>query len=214
MLQTMQQPAATEPSSTFASVLAALTAPGQKRAPARDLDGLEDDVATLTYERAVRAHSRFRTPEPGLHAVPQPADSEVLSIHEVFPADLEPASEAAPARTVWAANPEPQPPHDTSNARDRNLKCASITVRLSKEECAQLRRRAVEAGLTISAYLRSCSVEAESLRAQVKDTLAQMRAESPQENQVPAPRGSGRSIGWLRRLLSPRDHARRSIAQA
>jgi predicted DNA binding CopG/RHH family protein len=164
----------------------------------------------------MRAHSRFRAPDPGLRVVPQPADSEFLSIHEVFPADPEPASEAvpAPARTTLAVDAEPQSPHYTLKAHDRQLKCASITVRLSKEECAQLRRRAAEAGLTISAYLRSCSVEAESLRAQVKDTLAQMRAESPKENQVAAPRGSGRWFDWLRRLLWPRSRARRSIARA
>ena len=56
------------------------------------------------------------------------------------------------------------------------LKRASITIRLSTSECARLRARAAESGMTISAYLRSCTLEVESLRAQVKDTLAQLRS--------------------------------------
>jgi len=32
-----------------------------------------------------------------------------------------------------------------------------------------------EAGLTVSAYLRSCTFEAEALRAQVKEALAELR---------------------------------------
>jgi hypothetical protein len=32
---------------------------------------------------------------------------------------------------------------------ERDLKCASITIRVSKAENAQLRRRAAEAGLTV-----------------------------------------------------------------
>jgi hypothetical protein len=40
----------------------------------------------------------------------------------------------------------------------------------------QLRKRAADAGLSVSAYLRSCTFDAESLRAQVKDALARLRA--------------------------------------
>jgi hypothetical protein len=58
---------------------------------------------------------------------------------------------------------------------DRAVKRASITIRLSEPECAQLRQRAAEAGLTVSAYLRSCAFEVETLRTQVKQTLAQLR---------------------------------------
>ena len=54
---------------------------------------------------------------------------------------------------------------------------------MSEVESAQLRQRAAEAGLTISAYLRSCTFEAESLRAQVKETLAQLRAPSVRRRQ-------------------------------
>jgi hypothetical protein len=61
-------------------------------------------------------------------------------------------------------------------AVEQNLKRASITIRLSRSESAQLHQRAAEAGLTVSAYLRSCTFEVESLRAQVKETLAQLRS--------------------------------------
>src|ERR1700677_3463737 len=46
---------------------------------------------------------------------------------------------------------------------------------LSRAECARLHQRAAEAGLTVSAYLRSCMVEAEALRAQVKQALAELK---------------------------------------
>ncbi len=65
-------------------------------------------------------------------------------------------------------------------AGGRRLKTSSITIRLSEPECAQVRRRAAEAGLTVSAYLRSCVLEVEGLRTQVKETLAQLRtAQAP-----------------------------------
>jgi predicted DNA binding CopG/RHH family protein len=121
MLHAMQQTAAPAPSAksqSFAGMLAALAAPVQPYAPAWSDEDLADDYATLSYERALRSHSRYR-----------------------------------------------------------NLKSASITIRLSEAESAQLRKRAAEAGLTISAYLRSCTFEAESLRALVKDTLAQLRSD-------------------------------------
>ncbi len=81
---------------------------------------------------------------------------------------------AAPSTALaesWATN-------NPAAALERNLKSASITIRMSTSECEQLRKRAAEAGLTVSAYLRSCTFEAESLRALVKETLAQLRPEA------------------------------------
>jgi hypothetical protein len=117
-----------------------------------------------------------------------------------------------------AARPAPVAAAPTARAAfERELKCASITIRLSQDECAQLRQRAAEAGLTVSAYLRSCTFEAESLRAMVKDTLAQLRAattagkpvvaEKPREPQV-------RSLASrLARLANPW-HAAPRVANA
>jgi len=133
---------------SFAGLLASLAA-HQKREAAWDDEDLADDVATISYERALRAQARVR-PGNGAPRDPEP----VVSCREK-PAISNCRSDAPPA---------PKP-----------LKNASITIRLSETECAQLRQRAAEAGMTISAYLRSCTLEAESLRAQVKEALAELR---------------------------------------
>jgi hypothetical protein len=87
---------------------------------------------------------------------------------------------------------------------ERNLKDASITIRLSKAECAQLHRRAAEAGMTVSSYLRSCTFEAESLRAMVKDTLAQLRSVTAKTKPTDStPSRFARLTRWLRNLLTP-----------
>jgi hypothetical protein len=224
MLQTMQQPARSEPSPTFAGILAALAVPGQKRPPARDLDGLEDDVATLSYERALRVHTRYRTPDPTDRALTQPLEVERLHFDELH-SDVD-ASAAPTATAQLAFVPEAHVEAEAANevltlneastANDRNLKCASITIRVSKAECAQLRARATEAGLTISAYLRSCTLEAESLRAQVKDALAQLRSEEPREltpREIPADAAPARGP-WLGRLrFWPYTHERQESGQ-
>ena len=64
---------------------------------------------------------------------------------------------------------------------DREHKSASVTIRMGHAECAQLRKRAAAANLTVSAYMRSCILEAETLRAQVKEALAELRAATPEE---------------------------------
>ena len=201
----MQQPARAESSATFAGMLAAFATPGQKKPPARDLDGLEDDVATLSYERALRAHGRYRSPEASDHALTQPYKSERLSAEEppvlgdvpVAALRTSQASAFSPLEPELQTDPQSEFAH-TDSAYERNLKSASITIRLSKAECAQQRQRAAEAGLTISAYLRSCTVEAESLRAQVKETLAQLRAESAREDAPAGVSASASWFGWLR----------------
>jgi hypothetical protein len=200
----MQQPATKEPSPTFAGMLAALAAPAQKRTAVWNDDDLADDVATLSYERALRAHTRYRAPDLNDRALTQPPVLERLRLDlaEALPVGAEPAAptEASQAASLSCADAEPEAANDTSTAHDRNLKCASITIRLSRAEFAQLRQRAAEARLTVSAYLRSCTVEAESLRAQVKDTLAQLRSEAPKEIQAAEPPAGSSRLGWLRRL--------------
>jgi len=106
------------------------------------------------------------------------------------------------------------PPMDSENAQTGaeakapQLKKASITIRLSEPECAQLRRRASEAGMTVSAYMRSCTFEVESLRAQVKQTLAEIRSSAPKPPEVETATQAKGAIGmllgrlwaWLRKL--------------
>lgn len=134
--------------SSFAGFLASLAAPPEPAGPEWNDDQLGDDVATLSYEPALRTHPQFRS---------SASDQESASGSK---------SQSPPDRGVSA------PP-------DRSLKRASITIRLTEPECAQMRRRAAEAGLTVSAYLRSCAFEVETLRTQVKETLAHLREPAP-----------------------------------
>lgn len=60
--------------------------------------------------------------------------------------------------------------------RIADLRCSTISVRLSDIEAERLRKRAEESEMSISAYLRSCVLEADQLRAQVKQALAELRA--------------------------------------
>jgi len=53
---------------------------------------------------------------------------------------------------------------------------AVVSIRLNDSEIERLRQRAAESGISVSAYMRSCVLEAEHLRAQVKQALAEMRA--------------------------------------
>ncbi len=223
----MQQPAApaTSPTSpTFAGLLAALASPSSAaasdRQPAWSNDDLADDVATLSYERALRAHSRYRSPDLTDRSLTQPGEARPDPDLEKHAGD-EAAPSSAAAESISPAGAEAEPAAATQAAiaqdreqdrsrersQDRNLKSASITIRLSRDECAQLRLRAAEAGLTVSAYLRSCTFEAESLRAMVKDTLAQLRADAGNEIRTASTPTGRWWPKWLGRLLP---HARLS----
>jgi len=183
ILQGMQStiPPSTSPSASFAGFLAALTQPDrakEDRAPAQTQgwsdELLAEDVATLSYERALRTHARYHADEP----VADPAPP-------------------LPTSSVAAADSSTEVLSAAQSAPLKLLKEASITIRLSREEDAQLRGRAAEAGLTVSAYIRSCTFEAEALRALVKDTLTQFRtsAASPQQG-LPNPRRRWSSFFW------------------
>jgi len=223
MLHSMQQPAEPGFSPSFAGLLAALAAPAQPSDlpndrstslgwksgassgsssspgfagyPGWDGDDPAGDASPLSYEDALRAHARYRSAGPPAGDLPdaQPFTFEPAYPRPAFPADASPRTQAAPlasandnnAGTACALPPDPE------------LKCASVTIRLSRAESAQLRRRAAEAGLTVSAYLRSCTFEVESLRAQVKEALAQMRLAAAAEKTAP----KRSRPGWLRRLF-------------
>lgn len=51
-----------------------------------------------------------------------------------------------------------------------------VSLRLSDDELEQLRLRADESGINVSAYVRSCVMEAENLRSQVRHVMAEVRA--------------------------------------
>jgi predicted DNA binding CopG/RHH family protein len=224
----MQQTAESAPTATtsFAGLLAALTtpaqtsggagersyAPGHRPASAWKDDDLADDIATLSYESALKAHARYR---PTDQSLTQAADPDPLRLEDPEPAAYSAAPQAA-AQPI--ANLESSATPEASRLRaaayERNLKDASITIRMSKAESEQLHRRAAEAGLTVSAYLRSCTFEAESLRTMVKETLAQMRSVAAHASPAP-PRGSWfREVArWMARLLTPW-HGSQRVARA
>jgi len=220
MLQPMQQPAPSQPSpplSSFAGLLATLASPppsppvdADADAPPWNSSDLGEDVATLSYERALHAHARYRPanrdsdrgegsptqagdPRSGAHADASIRLDAAGATGAAGAIDVSGAFDAAGAAVAADAAPELQ----TGSAPDRDLRSASVTIRLSRAECARLHQRAEEAGLTVSAYLRSCAVEAEALRAQVKQALAELKAgtEGPSHPSGKAAGGPGRDRG-------------------
>lgn len=149
---------------SFATLLASLTGSGKQSEDPWDSSALGDDVATISYEQALRAHRRVRPAEP-LDVSPEVQDRHSpVSI----PSQI---SNSVPAT--------------------KSRKTASVTIRITESEQAQLQERAAAAQLSVSAYLRSCIFEAESLRTQVKEALSQLRAAAPHDPQVTDPADSG-----------------------
>jgi len=222
----MQQTAERAPTPTapsFAGLLAALTEPGApeaERAPIWNDDGLADDVATLSYERALRAHARYKYADPPNlldRSLPPTADLQPIEDLCFDEIQVEPASTAQRPQSSSPIS-QPKTAFVPTSPLERDLKSASITIRLSKAENAQLRQRAAQAGLTISDYLRSCTFEAESLRALVKDTMEQLRASQstsgdPDAKKAPLIPVRRSFFGWLRRLL-PSWQSRQQTARA
>lgn len=96
-------------------------------------------------------------------------------------------------------SPQPPPPTSSSSPEAKKaLKTISVTIRVTEDEGQQLHARAKDAGLSVSAYLRSCIFEVESLRVQVKEALLQMRT-APQS--PPAEPQSKSPTNWRARLL-------------
>jgi hypothetical protein len=175
---------APQTSQDFAGLLAALATAKQTGLPSWSDEELHPDVTTLSYESALRTHARYKVEE------------------EVGPAQV---GQREPARSRVTR------PVTLTSQRER--KCASVTLRMSEAECEQLRKRAAEARLTVSAYLRLCAFEAESLRAQVKEALAELRGPHAHETRLAVEAGTqpaiaenngfsrGSRLGWLRRMM-------------
>jgi hypothetical protein len=241
---------------TFAGLMAAISSAQKRQQAAWKDEELQEDVATLSYERALRTHARMRPADPEVATPPMQAyEVEPLHFDEAMEEELNrevsyrkeafreeaPGEEAfrqeassqeasreearAVAQAAWepmaaSAAEEVQLPslQDHARALERELKCASITIRMSQAESEQLRKRAAEAGLTISAYLRSCTFEAESLRAMVKDTMAQLRLATARAAPTPAKPDKTRRLSWLERLMqwwhAPRTSQRQHAARA
>ncbi len=171
MLCCMQQSAQSEPSprsQSFAGLLAALAKPARDdslREPEWNEADLGADVVTLSYDRALRAHARYKPAYPVDLPAPQPEQVQQCGSQETT-ALVEGLAEKNVAAKASARR-------DADLYGD--LRTASVTIRLSKTECAQLHQRAAEAGVTVSSYMRSCTFEADALRAEVKAALAELR---------------------------------------
>ena len=184
------QPAAPEAvSHSFAGLLASLAAPAAPSRLEPNDNGLADDVTVFSYESALLNRKK----DSG------PSNTDEDSPPKI-PAQTLPSSRPSAGRLSIT---EAELPSSKTPPQDR--KAASITIRVSAAECAQLRARAAESGLTVSAYLRSCIFEVESLRAQVKDALAQLRSAASGDDRTatPAPPKPGPlpAHGWRSRLL-------------
>ncbi len=195
----------------------------KKSAPAWNEDDLGDDIATLSYEQALRTHARYRPAQGEDSPLPQDEHAGPLPRQEA-PARAGAASalavSAPPAQNRAVSYESAAAKHGLATLEE-SRKAASITIRLSKAECAQLHERAAEAGLTVSAYLRSCAFEAESLRAQVKFALAELRsAGAKEEKRTGEEKKAGKpaassapSVSWWARLF-PRWTSQRRTAHA
>jgi hypothetical protein len=171
------QPADSPAPPSFAGLLAALATPAQATNSDRD-DGLEDDIAELSYESALRPPAR-REGSPGsdpTKAWPAGGIDTDPAGTSVFPASESagPAPGSAAGIGNESTDEAGSPPNEMHARKDR------VTLRLSRSEVLRLRGRAAESGLTVSAYLRTCILEVESLRAQVKDALVRMRSTETQ----------------------------------
>ncbi len=101
-----------------------------------------------------------------------------------------------------------------------------VSIRLTDPEMAMLRERADESEISVSAYMRSCVLEAETLRAQVKQAMAEMRSLSatsqlrsfpalPEASDRGREGGAEKVRGFLRSItafLSPLLIFRRSVS--
>ncbi len=171
-MQPSSQTASSPRSASFAGLLAALASPAANATdippasiPAWSSDDLSEEVTTLSYERALRAHARYK-----------PADRYDATAAAAGGRNEQPATVAKPVASAKFDESAGEEARETAQAAaELERRRASVTIRLSAAECARLKQRAAEAGLTVSAYLRSCALEAEALRAQVKQALAELR---------------------------------------
>jgi len=208
MLLCMQQPAQSLTSSApskFAGMLATFALPtpdDPEPAKAWSESDLGDDVVTLSYDGALRACGRYK---------PVNKNDWPLTRETQTSVSIAPDASAMPTagRSLNAQTSEVL-------RDDGDLRSASVTIRLSKTECARLHKHAAEAGVTVSAYLRSCTFEAEALRAEVKTALTELRAAASKINQaVPVKKRwsfwGWMASGWLAQLLRRRHSASQAL---
>jgi len=204
------------PSSTsFAGLLASLTSSARGNPAEFQDDKLADDVATLSYEQALRTHVRYKPSAQQDGIAGHAGAGNTCSVCGALQGDPDSATrmETHANDLEWHEEPEVNSGFPAATQSSNPRKCASVTIRMSKGECEQLKKRAAEAGLTISAYLRSCTFEAEALRAEVKKTLAELRKPAHIERATTATEPGRSWFEWILRFM-PRWHMVQRVARA
>jgi hypothetical protein len=110
----------------------------------------EEDLASLSYENALRTPTH-KANRPGKPQLPKPATKTALAI--------QPSPKAL----------EIPKPFEIAEPRQ-----ARTTIRFTAGENKLLRKRASENNIAVSAYVRSCVLEVESLRAHVKQLMTEL----------------------------------------
>jgi hypothetical protein len=187
---------------SFLSVLSLLTAPrGPSAKPAAEkMAGPALESAAKKIAAAVEAvppHRVWSADSLDENAADEEMESEAASF-SYEDALRHGARVSISASPVSSASPRPaaamsRSRDDGTDALHPELQAAgagrhpgTVTIRMSAAECAQLRERAAEAELTLSGYVRSCVLEAEALRTQVKQALQELRSPAYQEMRRPA----------------------------
>lgn len=163
------QPAPPKAPGSFANLLASFA--GKLHNDPWDDSALADDVTTISYEQALNA---------GHRDLPRSATNSLLD------------DTPAPASIYSSVE------KTLRNSGPKKPKSASITIRVTAEEQAQLHQRANAAQLSVSAYLRSCIFEAESLRTQVKEAVAKMQS-APSTASLASTNKT--SVNWRKRVF-------------
>ena len=197
MLQPMQPSGQAIPSpssQSFAGLLASFASPepdAKDRAAELSIDDLGEDVVALSYERALRTHARYKPTDAIDRPLPETTDRKPSNALGAVP----------PTNAIGAESLSAEASETLTSVDGPGLRSRSVTIRLSSAESARLHRRAAEAGVTVSAYLRSCTFEADALRAQVKAALAELRAATPDGKQAATAPVRHSRFGWMVRLL-------------
>ncbi|WP_157439770.1 hypothetical protein [Terracidiphilus gabretensis] len=149
----------------------------------------EEDLASLSYENALRTPA-LKANRAGNSQPLKPASKTALAI-QPSPKSLEPrAQEFRPLEII-------EPRH------------ARTTIRFTAGENKLLRKRAVENNIAVSAYVRSCVLEVESLRAQIRQfqqLMTELRPpQTPRPQMQPLTARAPQPVSTLR--LDPRVQA-------
>ncbi|MGA2252958.1 plasmid mobilization protein [Terracidiphilus sp.] len=160
---------AVEPSGTFASF--------------EPSEAGEEDLASLSYEHALRTptrKARRAANRSGKSQSPQSVPKTALTI-QPSPKALEPRPFEPGSFEVPKSLQIMEPRH------------ARTTIRFTAGENKLLRKRAAENNIAVSAYIRSCVLEVESLRAQIQQVQQLMSQQSMSQQLITEPRSPAAS---------------------